>query len=199
MGKLITLIALILSSCLLGGLYGILHDQLTYTISPEYYTKFKFYQFGLMDIGNEAIFPNPRIEVSFVGFLATWWMGLPIGITLGLVGLIHKDRRIMFAKTFKSFFITIIIAFVTGLTGLVYGYLFLADKSLTEFPNWYIPDNLINFDDFIAVGSMHNFSYIGGLIGLVGGLTYTLNEWRRLGNKREPYLRERMASAQHKL
>ena len=85
---------------LIGGLYGILHDQLTYTISPEYYTKFKFYQFGLMDIGNEAIFPNTRIEVSAVGFMATWWMGLPIGLILGLVGLVHKDNKQMFRSTF---------------------------------------------------------------------------------------------------
>lgn len=83
---------------IIGGLYGIIHDQLTYTISPEYYTKFKFYQFGLMDIGNEAIFPNPRLEVSAVGFMATWWMGLPIGLILGLVGLTIKDNNNFFGS-----------------------------------------------------------------------------------------------------
>lgn len=75
MKKFSILIPIVIITPIIGGLYGILHDQLTYSISPEYYTKFKFYQFGLMDMGNEAIFPNPRIEVSAVGFMATWWMG----------------------------------------------------------------------------------------------------------------------------
>lgn len=183
MTKFLTLIILIIVSCLLAGLYGILHDQLTYTISEEYYTKFKFYQFGFMDIGNEAIFPNPRIEVSAVGLLATWWMGIPIGIILGLAGLIHRDWRTMFNVTFKAFLVTILIAFATGLLGLVYGHIYLADKSKAEFGNWYIPDNLVDFENFINVGSMHNFSYIGGLTGLIGGLVYTITQRRKLRPK----------------
>lgn len=115
MKKFITLFLIIAIAPVIGGLYGILHDQLTYTISPEYYTKFKFYQFGLMDLGNEAIFPNPRIEVSAVGFMATWWMGLPIGLILGLVGLVHKDNRQMFRVTMKAIIVTVIVAFATGL------------------------------------------------------------------------------------
>jgi len=86
-----------------------------------------------MDIGNEAIFPNPRIEVSAVGLLATWWMGIPIGIILGLAGLIHRDWRTMFNVTFKAFLVTILIAFATGFLGLVYGHIYLADKSKAEF------------------------------------------------------------------
>lgn len=185
MNKLLTLIILVAISCLLAGFYGILHDQLTYTISPEYYTKFKFYQFGLMDRGSEAIFPNPRIEVSAVGLLATWWMGIPIGIVLGLVGLIHKDWRTMFKMTFRAFLVTIAIAFVTGLIGLAYGHIYLAGKPRTEFVNWYIPDNLVESESFIQVGSMHNFSYLGGLTGLIGGLVYTIVQ-RRLKTNETP-------------
>lgn len=161
---------------LFGGLYGVLHDQLTYTISPEYYTKFKFYQFGLMDIGNEAIFPNPRIEVSIVGFLATWWMGLPIGLILGLVGLSHKDSRQMFRTTLKSIVITIIVAFLTGVIGLAYGKMYLADTGV----NWWLPDNLIDKKNFISVGSMHNFSYLGGLTGLIAGIIYSVRQKNKL-------------------
>jgi hypothetical protein len=49
--KILTISLLAVAACLLAGVYGILHDQLTYTISPEYNTKFKFYQFGLLDEG----------------------------------------------------------------------------------------------------------------------------------------------------
>lgn len=171
MKKLLTLILIIGLAPVIGGLYGILHDQLTYTISPEYYTKFKFYQFGLMDIGNEAIFPNPRIEVSAVGFMATWWMGLPIGLILGLVGLVHKDNKQMFRATLKAIF----VAFATGLIGLAYGKLYLADTGV----DWWLPDNLIDTKNFIAVGSMHNFSYLGGLTGLIAGTIYSVRQKRK--------------------
>jgi hypothetical protein len=36
----------VIVSALLAGVYGIVHDQLTYSISHEYFTKFKYVQFG---------------------------------------------------------------------------------------------------------------------------------------------------------
>jgi hypothetical protein len=157
---------------LIAGVYGMLHDQLTYSISNEYYTKFKFIQFGFIDRGNEAILPNPRLCVAIVGFLATWWMGIPIGIILGLVGLIHKDSKQMLRLTLKAFGITIFVAFLTGLTGLVYGRCYLAGTNL----NWWFPENLIDRSSFILVGSMHNFSYIGGLMGLIVAIIYNIRQ-----------------------
>ena len=174
MKKILTLLLIIGLAPLVGGIYGILHDQLTYTISPEYYTKFKFYQFGLMDIGKEAIFPNPRIEVSAVGFMATWWMGLPIGLILGLVGLVHKDSKKMLRTTMGAILVTVAIAFITGLIGLAYGELYLADAGVS----WWLPDNLVDRKSFIAVGSMHNFSYLGGLTGLIAGTVYSVRQKR---------------------
>ncbi len=160
---------------LIGGLYGIIHDQITYTISPEYYTKFKFYQFGLIDFETEAIFSNPRFEVSIVGFMATWWFGLLIGFILGLVGLIYKDHKQMFQVTIKALLITVIVAFLTGLIGLVYGKFYLYDTGV----NWWLPDNLIDTENFIAVGSMHNFSYLGGLFGLIVGIIYSVKQKKK--------------------
>ena len=178
MKKALTILLIIGLSPIIGGIYGILHDQITYTISPEYYTKFKFYQFGLMDIGNEAIFPNPRIEVSAVGFLATWWMGLPIGIILSLVGLTIKDNNQMFRVVMRAVLLTVIVAFFTGLIGLIYGKFVLADTGV----DWSFPDNLIDKKNFIAVGSMHNFSYLGGLTGLIAGIIYIIRQ-RKLNVK----------------
>ncbi|MBX7225671.1 MAG: hypothetical protein K1X55_06555 [Chitinophagales bacterium] len=179
MKKLLTLFLIIALAPLIGGLYGVMHDQLTYTISPEYYTKFKFIQFGFIDSGNEAILPNPRLSVAGVGFLATWWMGLPIGLILGLVGLVHKDNKQMFKITMKAIIVTIIVAFVTGLIGLAYGKFYLADTGV----NWWLPDNLYDKKKFIAVGSMHNFSYLGGLIGLIAGSIYSLKQKRKIENE----------------
>jgi len=172
MKKFLILLVIMGLAPLIGGIYGILNDQLTYTISPEYYTQFKFYQFGLIDFVNDT---NSRIGVSVVGFLATWWVGLPIGIILGLVGLIHKNSKRMFYVSLRAIFVTVIVAFITGLIGLAYGKFYLANTGV----NWWLPENLIDTKNFIAVGSMHNFSYLGGLTGLIAGVIYSVIQKRK--------------------
>jgi hypothetical protein len=176
MKKFLALLAIIFAGCVVAGFYGILHDQLTYSISPEYYTKFKFYQFGLADEGNEAIFESPRLWVSIVGFMATWWMGIPIATVLGLFSL-HSDRKFMIEIAMKAFIVTTTIAFLNGLYGLYYGFSHLAHQPKETFHRWFIPDNLVDFGSFVAVGAMHNESYIGGLYGLFGGIAYI--GWRK--------------------
>ena len=80
----------------------------------------------------------------------------------------------MFKVTMKAILITVIVAFATGLIGLAYGKLYLADKGV----DWWLPENLINIKNFISVGSMHNFSYLGGLFGLIAGIIYSVKQKR---------------------
>ncbi len=188
MNKPITLILILIIAPILGGIYGIVHDQITYTISNEYYTKFKFIQFGLNDWGMgenigtigdpEIILYNPRYGASIVGFLATWWVGMTIGVILGLIGLIHRNGKEMFKITIKAFLITIGIALLVGTIGLIYGKLVLVNNS----PNWIFPNNLVNRTNFIMVGSMHNFSYFGGLIGLLISIFYSIRQKKKAHN-----------------
>lgn len=175
--KIGILLLIILLTPIIAGFYGIIHDQITFSISNEYFTKFKFDQFG---VGDAVPY---RLGVSYVGWMATWWMGIPLGIILGLTGLIHIDWKIMFKAYYKSLPSIIIVALLTGFCGLVYGKLFLIDKDLI----WFIPDNLINRKQFIMVGSMHNFSYIGGLTGLITGIIYQVKIKRKTGAKNHFY------------
>ncbi|GAA4234035.1 hypothetical protein GCM10022291_12530 [Postechiella marina] len=182
MNKFFVLIIILIIAPFLGGIYGILHDQITYTISEEYYSKFKFVQFGLDNWGlgynisstktPEIKLHNPRIGAAIVGFLSTWWVGLCIGVFLGVVGFIQKSGKNMFKVVFKSFLFTIAIAFLTGVIGLIYGKLVVVKGNI----NWFIPDNLIDIDAFLMVGSMHNFSYLGGVLGLVFGIYYSFKQ-----------------------
>jgi len=172
MKKPILLILIVVLCPLLAGLYGILHDQFTYTISPEYYTKFKFYQFELADgsNGGEAIFQNPRLAVTAVGFMATWWTGILIGLGIGLTGLFQPNARTMFQSSINAIAIALSLAAVSGLIGLAYGVLYLADTGV----DWWLPDNLIDKKSFIMVGSMHNFGYLGAVFGLIAGIAYQI-------------------------
>lgn len=107
--KLGILIIIILLTPIIAGLYGVIHDQISFTISNEYYTKFKFDQFG---VGPAVPY---RLGVSYVGWMATWWMGVPLGVILGLIGFIHMDWKLMFNAYYKSLPWIIGIALLTGL------------------------------------------------------------------------------------
>jgi hypothetical protein len=174
MKKLLVFILIVICASLLGGCYGIVHDQITFTISNEYYTKFKFHQFELVPDGFEEVPSNARALVAIVGFLATWWMGTFIGVILGLVAFILPSAASMFRVSLTAFAIVLIIAFATGAIGLGYGLLVLSEQPRASFEHWYIPQNVIDFKNFIAVGSAHNFSYLGGVLGLIGGKVYIL-------------------------
>lgn len=176
--KASVLLIIVVLSPFIGGIYGGLHDQLTYTISPEYYTKFKFYQFGLATEGTEALFPYPRLQVFQVGFMATWWMGLLIGFILGLTGLGLEDGKQMLKGTINAILLTMLIAFVVGLWGLIQG-VQLAGRA--QLPSWYFPENLIDYKSFIKVGSMHNYSYGGGILGLIVGTFYLVKKAAKVG------------------
>ncbi|MCR9253775.1 MAG: hypothetical protein NXI20_25395 [bacterium] len=173
MKRIVVFLLIILVASIIGGLYGIIHDQVTYTISNEYYTNFKFIQFGFIESWPEAIELSPqRYYVALVGWKATWWMGLPIGVILGLFGFIHKSPIKMFKAVVKSFITTVSIAFLTGLVGLAYCYLFVIPglDNIQDYP--YLWSGVVDPVSFICVGWMHNFSYLGGLTGLIGGVMH---------------------------
>ena len=64
-----TMLRTALAGMIVAGCYGALHDQISYSISEEYFTKLKFHQFGYANFGL-----HPRIFAAEVGFLAIWWL-----------------------------------------------------------------------------------------------------------------------------
>lgn len=153
-------------SAIFAGLYGIIHDQITYSISPEYYTRFKYIQFGF----EPEHFGGHRQTVAAIGFLATWWTGIIIGIGLGLTGLIFSDYKKMWRAIRKAIAVAFFVAVLTGFIGYLYGKHELTATGVS----WWLPDNLIDKDRFIIVGSIHNFSYLGGLFGLIIAIIYLI-------------------------
>ena len=162
--KIGVLILTIVLTPILAGVYGILHDEISYSISPEYFTKFKFEQFGFVEYG----FGNERATVAIIGFWATWWTGLIIGVANGIVGLIQRTSKMMWKSIYGATIRTLGIGIGIGLIGIVVGELIISEID----GNWIIPKNVIDKNDFLVVGTMHTFSYVGGLIGLIFGTIY---------------------------
>jgi hypothetical protein len=143
----------------IAGVYGIIHDQVTYSIGPEYFTRLKFAQFSYADFGLPA-----RVFVGEVGFLATWWVGFVSGwflarITLPVLPLTEARRE--FARGFAIILGSAATAFVIGLgIGLFVvpgvGIRELADRLGVE-----------NLRSFARVAYIHNAGYAGAFVGLV--------------------------------
>ncbi len=109
--RLIVYGLLVVLAVLVAGFYGVVHNQISYTVSPEYFTKFKFRQFGFVHT------PLPgRVRAAMVGFLAAWWMGIPLGLLVNAAGFVHRGHRRMFR--FSLWSLGIVVAF-TLLVGLV--------------------------------------------------------------------------------
>lgn len=172
MRKFGVITSFIFIAILVAGVYGILHDQITYSISPEYFTKFKYRQFGF----EPEWFGGHRATVAAIGFLATWWMGLFIGIPLGLLSFIFPDHKIIESVLKRSLLLVLFIAAIAGIIGFLYGNFFLVKDSVS----WWLPDNLIDKSSFIVVGSIHNSSYLGGIIGLLSAFIYIIVQKIRL-------------------
>src|SRR6266571_2624158 len=139
MKKLLIYVLLVVLAVLLAAFYGIIHNQISYSVSSEYFTKFKFRQFGFVDT------PLPeRVRALMVGFLASWWMGIPIGLLVGAAGFMHRGPRRMFKVSLWSFGVVAVVTLLFGLCGLFYGYLQTTTINISEYGGWFIPKDVVN-------------------------------------------------------
>jgi hypothetical protein len=159
--KLLTYVLIVVLAMIFAGIYGMAHDQISYTVAPEYFTKFKFQQFGFTDMP-----PPERVRASFVGFLASWWMGIPIGLLVGAAGFIHRGHRRMLRISLWSLLITIGFTLLFGLCGLLYGFIQTAHIEPAEYQGWFIPNDVTDLRRFLCAGYMHNSSYLGGMLAV---------------------------------
>ena len=163
--KLLLLPVLLVAGCLASGLYGALHNQISYTVSPEYFHAFKFHQFDI-----PAQFHN-RIGAAIVGWYASWWMGVFIGMPVLLFGLILPGWRTYLSCCLTAFGVIAATALLVGLAALVYASSVIPEPSPIEF--WY-GERLQDPAAFMRSGTMHDFSYLGGFLGIVTGSLYLL-------------------------
>ncbi|MCA9016010.1 MAG: hypothetical protein KDA77_11820 [Planctomycetaceae bacterium] len=157
---------MLIFAAFVAGLYGVIHDQISYTISPEYFTQFKFKQFRI-PWGEQF----PRLGAACVGFMATWWMGILVCLPLGLFGFRFSTPREMAQFLAKSFVIVILVALTTGLLGLAIAYSIVNEETVGKYLQVVRP-RVTDPIQFIRVGFMHNASYLGGLTGLMAGIIY---------------------------
>jgi hypothetical protein len=150
----------------IAGAYGVVHDQVTFTVGPEYFTKFKFEQFGYGGVEQSSV----RWTVAKIGFQATWWVGFFAGWFMGRVTI----PRVAMERAVRWSMWAVVGMMVCALVFAAVGY-GMAPQSVDDprveswarmWRNWGIDD----VPAFMQVGYVHNASYLGGLVALVAGL-----------------------------
>lgn len=146
-----------IAAALIAGFFGVLHDQVTFSISPEYFTRMKFEQFRKADLG----FP-PRIFVAQIGFLATWWVGLIAGWFLARIAVpkypIGKAWRIVM----KSILWIVVGTILSGVIGCVLGP--LTFPRLQDWRSSLESMGVVGSTAFERVAGIHMGGYIGALV-----------------------------------
>lgn len=163
MGKFPILILLLVIAAIAAALFGALHNQLSFSVGPTYFTELKFAQF---DVSPST--PD-RFNAAIVGMAASWWMGPLVGAPAFLYGLVAVPKaRTYFAAGLGAIFIVILLATFGALAGLVAGLAAdttgLVDAYLT------FPDGPTR-SDFLQAGFMHDASYIAGALGALAAFS----------------------------
>lgn len=147
---------------LIAGVYGILHDQVTYSISPEYFKRMKFQQFHYADFG----WPE-RVFVAEIGFLASWWVGLFAGWILARVAARHVGPRKMLALGSCGFVWVIAFALATASGAFVYGWFCHPSPDTSGLAALGFTLGVSDIPAFVRVAYIHNATYFGGLLGTI--------------------------------
>jgi len=162
---------LLLTACLVAGLYGMLHNQISYTVSRDYFDQFKFAQFRI----DPSL--HDRLGAALVGWTASWWMGIVIGVFLVPIGAIVPGAKRYFMAVMKAYGVVAATALVTGLLALAYAYAAIDAETVGEVTRY--GQRINDPVAFMRAGTMHNFSYLGGLLGIITGSLWLILERMR--------------------
>ncbi|MCX6344067.1 MAG: hypothetical protein NT018_03195 [Armatimonadetes bacterium] len=141
-------------------IYGALNDQVTVTISPEYYNVYKHRQFApaleYLGLINSPL----RFQASVIGAIATWWYGLFFGIMLGISSMVGRydalpTRRYVYALSH--------VAVITFCVSVVFGGIaYLIEPLIKPDANdWAFLSEIHDVRRAFCVGWWHNGAYIG--------------------------------------
>lgn len=146
--------------------YGILHDQITARVCVEYFT-----------IGHPPIFgtESPTLLAFGWGVLATWWVGLLLGVALAYAARAEdrprRDVRSLIRPIAGLLLVMAASALAAGLVG--FGLARSGVLSLAEPLASLVPAD--RHARFLADGAAHLASYG---VGLLGGIVVIARVWR---------------------
>jgi hypothetical protein len=151
-------------------IYGMLQDQVTARVCVEYFTIGHYDYWGLQD---------PTLLAFEWGVIATWWVGLFMGIPLALSARISRRRPKLSAQDLLRPALVLLasigaVAFIAGVTGYVTartGGVYLAEPLASLVPR-------TKQVAFLADLWAHIAAYGSGVLG---GIVVCVWSWRKRG------------------
>jgi hypothetical protein len=172
--KLLTIILVALIASAIAGIYGVINDQITFTISSEYYTKYRFLQYNLVQVEGDSRIIHPRVLVVLIAFLSTWWLPLISGLIIIIFNLIQNTWKMLLKTSVLAMLISILITVFSAIIGFILGSLIISKLPKYYFADWcFIPDKLNDYENYITAGTMDVFNSFGGFLGLIVAIFYS--------------------------
>lgn len=169
--KVIIIAGTTIISAAIASFYGIIHNQITYSISDEYFTRYAFDQFGLW----EAPTSQNRFMAGYIGLIASWWFGALTGMIISVYVLFLSQLPKVLSMIRKGVVVVVAVTFLFGLIGYGVGVLLINDMGMDlAFIN-----SLEDSKAFVTAGSIHNFTYLGAILGLIGTMVALVTRDKR--------------------
>ena len=146
--------------------YGVVHDQITTRVCLEYFT-----------VGHPPVFntTSPTLLALGWGFIATWWVGLPLGLALAIAARAgsrpKRSARALLRPMGLLLASMAVCALAAGLIGAV-----LASRGFISLPEPFysvVPHS--KHVRFLADAWAHSASYLSGI---AGGFLFVGWTWR---------------------
>lgn len=174
MARVAVFICLCFCAMFVAAAFGALHNQISFSVGASYFYDVKFAQFQI-----DPILQN-RIGASLVGALASWWMGLLMGVPAFTLGLFTQaGRRRYFHAGLKSIVIATSFAAIGAFVGLAFGYIADINALVGHLP---MIDAFSDPIGFVRAAIMHEASYFGGAIGALAALYVMWRERPKQGD-----------------
>jgi hypothetical protein len=159
-------------------LYGVINDQLTTTISWEYFA----YGKGVSDVLPAREPPNSlrfRWEAALIGMKATWTAGLVIGVALLIANNPRRGRaRLREAELIALLPMVLLVTATTAMLAGLAGFVGLLLPFSSDFRQL-VADDMFRPRRFMAVFGVHLGGYIGGVLGTVTAVVRLLRTRRK--------------------
>ena len=166
-------ILIVIISIILASIFGAIHNQISYSVSSEFFQSFLFGNFGTGDWNIN----NHRIEASIVGILGSYWVGLILGI-IYLIIFLFIDTNNNFKYIFKALLINLLLSLIGSILGYLVAHFFVSIESSDIRMDFGVnhPQN------YIEAAYMHEGSYYGGILGLLFGVAYLISQNNKYKN-----------------
>lgn len=151
-------------------IYGVIHDQFTARTYLPYFNDWPPHAMYFQH-------PNPTVVGLYWGVVATWWVGLILGIVLAWVSTSGTGNWWSWRMLIKPLFVLVgVTGYLAGACGFIGFYTRWVHPSVAgpAVPADEVRD--INMEMFTIVYSSHIGSYA---FGTIGGLVVAFYVWRK--------------------